>query len=188
MWPFDRTSRELIYARSKMPKAKNRLAIHDVTAEGKEWFVHSITPVSPPEKPPRVRVGGDDCSQPYDMSLLNVSSMSFGSLSANAIKALNAGAAEGGFAHDTGEGGISPYHLGGGDLIWEVGTGYFGARTRDGNFDPHEFRSKATGKTVKAVSLKLSQGAKPGLGGVLPKGKVTPNCAYTGGSAEPKVC
>ena len=176
--PFDRTSRQLVYARSKDAKGEESFGtIHDVTAEGKEWFVHSITPVSPPEEPPRVRVGGDDCSQPYEMSLLNVSSMSFGSLSANAIKALNAGAAEGGFAHDTGEGGISPYHLGGGDLIWEVGTGYFGARTRDGNFDPHEFRSKATGKTVKAVSLKLSQGAKPGLGGVLPKGKVTPEIA-----------
>src|SRR5699024_4123815 len=133
--------------------------------------------VTPPEKTPRVRIGGDDCSQPYDMSLINVSSMRFGSLSTNAIKTLNTGAAEGGCGHDTSEGGSSPNNSRGGDLIWELGTGYFGARNKDGNFDPHEFRSKATGKTVKAVSLKLSQGAKPGLGGVLPKGKVTPEIA-----------
>src|SRR5699024_2269511 len=111
------------------------------------------------------------------MAFINLSSISLGSVSANAIKALDAGPADGGFAHDTGEGGISPYHLGGGDLIWELGTGYFGARTKDGNFDPHECRSKDTGKTDKAVSLKLSQGAKPGLGGGLPKGKVTSEIA-----------
>ena len=174
--PFDYTSRQLIYARARDEKGEASFGtLHDVTADGKEWFVHSMKPMDPPETVPKVRVGGDDCSQPYDMSLLNVSAMSFGSLSANAIQALNAGAAQGGFAHDTGEGGISPYHLsGGGDLIWELGTAYFGARTRDGNFDAEEFADKAASDAVKAVSLKLSQGAKPGIGGVLPQGKISP--------------
>lgn len=173
--PFDRTSRQLIYARARDDKSEESFGtLHDVAADGKEWFVHSITPVDPPETVPRIRVGGDDCTQPYDMALLNVSSMSYGSLSANAIQALNAGAAKGGFAHDTGEGGISDHHLsGGGDLIWELGTAYLGARTRDGDFNPAEFVEKAAYPSVKAVSLKLSQGAKPGIGGVLPQGKIT---------------
>ena len=112
------------------------------------------------------------------MALLNVSAMSFGSLSSNAILALNRGAAEGGFAHDTGEGGISEYHLRyGGDLVWEIGTGYFGCRTKDGGFDPDEFAKKAAGDSVRCVSLKLSQGAKPGKGGVLPGAKVNAEIA-----------
>ena len=112
------------------------------------------------------------------MALLNVSAMSFGALSANAIRALNQGAALGGFAHDTGEGGLSPYHLEhGGDIVWEIGTGYFGARTKDGDFDPATFSDKASGDSVKCVSLKLSQGAKPGIGGVLPGAKVTKEIA-----------
>src|SRR5699024_11656534 len=115
-----------------------------VCADGTPWFVHSMMPMDPPETVPTVRVGGDHCNPPYDMSLLNVSAMSFGSLSANAIEALNAGAARGGFAHDTGEGGISPYHLsGGGDLIWELGTAYVGARAADARFDSEEFAGKA---------------------------------------------
>ena len=122
-------------------------------------------------------VGGPDCAQPYEMALLNVSAMSFGALSANAIRALNRGAAAGGFAHDTGEGGISPYHREGGDLIWEIGSGYFGARTEDGDFDPRMFAEKAADPQVKCVELKLSQGAKPGIGGVLPASKVTPEIA-----------
>src|SRR5699024_7464238 len=143
--------------------------------DGKEWFVHSMKPMDPPETVPKVRVGGDDCTQPYDMSLLNVSAMSFGSLSANAIQALNAGAAQGGFAYDTGEGGISQYHLfGGGDLLWDLGIAYCGARTRDGNYDGEEFTDKSASDVVKEVSLKLSQGAKLGIGGVLPQGNISP--------------
>ena len=131
------------------------------------------------KEPPRVRIGGPDCTQPYDMALLNVSAMSFGSLSAHAIEALNRGAARGGFAHDTGEGAISPYHRNGGDLVWEIGSGYFGARTKDGCLDEREFAEKAADDQVKMVSLKLSQGAKPGLGGVLPGAKVTREIART---------
>ena len=127
---------------------------------------------------PRVTVGGPDCSQPYSMALLNVSAMSFGALSSNALLALNTGAAKGGFAHDTGEGGLTDYHLrNGGDLIWEVGSGYFGCRTQDGDFDAAMFADKAAHPNVKCVSLKLSQGAKPGIGGVLPAAKVTKEIA-----------
>lgn len=188
--PFNRTTRELIYARSRDEKGEESFGtLHDIERAGQEWFVHSNTPLDPPTTPPRVRVGGDDCSQPYDMSLLNVSSMSFGALSENAIRALNAGAAQGGFAHDTGEGGLTPYHLsGGGDLIWEIGTGYFGARTADGDFDEHQFAEKASQDAVKVVSLKLSQGAKPGIGGVLPASKVTPEIAQFRGVPVSEKC
>jgi glutamate synthase domain-containing protein 2 len=137
-----------------------------------------MAPVAMAAKPPRVRVGGPDCTKPYDMALLNVSAMSFGSLSSNAILALNTGSARGGFAHDTGEGGLSEYHLRpGGDLVWEIGTGYFGCRTKDGGFDEGEFRDKSAHEQVRCVSLKLSQGAKPGIGGVLPGGKVNAEIA-----------
>ena len=123
-------------------------------------------------------IGGPDCTKPYSMALLNVSAMSFGALSANAIRALNKGAQMGGFAHDTGEGGLSPYHLEhGGDLVWEIGSGYFATRTKDGDFDRHEFADKASSDQVKMVSLKLSQGAKPGIGGVLPAAKVSAEIA-----------
>ena len=123
-------------------------------------------------------MGGPDCANPYDMSLLNVSAMSFGALSGNALRALYKGAALGGFAHDTGEGGLTSYHTQfGGDLIWEIGSGYFGARTEDGGFDSEMFADKAASPSVKCVSLKLSQGAKPGLGGVLPASKVTAEIA-----------
>lgn len=188
--PFDKTSRELIYSRARDDKKEESFGtVHDVTAEGKEWFVHSITPVKPLSVPPRISVGGADCTKPYDMALLNVSSMSYGSLSANAIQALNAGAAKGKFAHDTGEGGISPHHLaGGGDLIWEIGTAYFGARTDDGDFDPQKFADRASNDVVKMVSLKLSQGAKPGIGGVLPKDKITQELAEIRGVPRDKKC
>lgn len=133
-------------------------------------------------------VGGPQCTQPYDMALLNVSAMSFGALSAHAIEALNAGAAMGGFLHDTGEGAISPYHLKhGGDLNWEVASGYFGCRTKDGHFDADQFEKKARGETVKTISVKLSQGAKPGLGGVLPGAKVNQEIADTRGVPIGKV-
>ncbi|WP_327289732.1 FMN-binding glutamate synthase family protein [Streptomyces sp. NBC_01198] len=177
--PFDRDVRSIVYERAKGTDAEEPYGTErDVYQTGHEFLVPSMAPRPVPEQPPRVRIGGPDCTQPYDMALLNVSAMSFGSLSSNAILALNGGAAAGGFAHDTGEGGMSEYHLRpGGDLVWEVGTGYFGCRTRDGDFDAREFADKAAHPNVKCVSLKLSQGAKPGIGGVLPGAKVNAEIA-----------
>ncbi len=184
--PFDRETRDLVYDRAKGTKGDEPFGTErDVNAIGYEFLRHSLRARFADELAPRVRLGGPDCTQPYDIALLNVSAMSFGALSANAIEALNAGAARGGFAHDTGEGGISPYHLrGGGDLIWEVGSGYFGCRDADGRFDPAKFADRARLPAVKAVSVKLSQGAKPGLGGVLPGAKVSPEIAATRGVPE----
>ncbi|WP_344660337.1 FMN-binding glutamate synthase family protein [Catenulispora subtropica] len=177
--PYDRDTRTVIYERSKGIHGDQAFGTElDVEASGYEFLEHSMAPEQPTPEQPRVMVGGPDCTQPYPMALLNVSAMSFGALSANAILALNKGARAGGFAHDTGEGGISPYHReGGGDLIWEIGSGYFGARTPDGRFDPEKFRDKAADPQIKMVELKLSQGAKPGLGGVLPGAKVTAQIA-----------
>nr|WP_206313575.1 FMN-binding glutamate synthase family protein [Streptomyces coryli] len=177
--PYDRDTRDIVYERAKGTAAEEPFGTElDLYAEGQEFLVHSMAPVPAPETPPTVRVGGPDCTRPYDMALLNVSAMSFGSLSAHAIEALNAGAARGGFAHDTGEGGISDYHRRpGGDLVWEIGTGYFGCRTDEGGFDAGEFAEKAAYDQVKCVSLKISQGAKPGIGGVLPGRKVTAEIA-----------
>lgn len=177
--PFDRDVRTIVYERAKGTDAEQPYGTErDVYLAGYEYLVPSMAPLQAPSTPPRVRIGGPDCRHPYDMALLNVSAMSFGSLSANAILALNGGAAAGGFAHDTGEGGLSEYHLRpGGDLVWEIGTGYFGCRTRDGDFDPAEFADKAAHDNVKCVSLKLSQGAKPGIGGVLPGSKVNAEIA-----------
>ncbi|MGW4271678.1 FMN-binding glutamate synthase family protein [Streptomyces seoulensis] len=177
--PFDRDVRTIVYERAKGTDAEQPYGTErDVYLAGYEYLVPSMAPRQAPGTPPRVRIGGPDCRHPYDMALLNVSAMSFGSLSANAILALNGGAAAGGFAHDTGEGGLSEYHLRpGGDLVWEIGTGYFGCRTRDGDFDPAEFADKAAHDHVKCVSLKLSQGAKPGIGGVLPGTKVNAEIA-----------
>jgi glutamate synthase domain-containing protein 2 len=139
---------------------------------------HSIAPKGRVLESFRITVGGPDCTKPYSASVFNISAMSFGSLSPNAIRALNAGARMGNFAHDTGEGGVSPYHReNGGDLIWEVGSGYFGCRTRDGHFDPAKFSEVAGLDQVKMVELKISQGAKPGHGGVLPAAKVSPEIA-----------
>ncbi|MGW8380027.1 FMN-binding glutamate synthase family protein [Actinacidiphila sp. SB3-2] len=177
--PFDRDTRSTVYERAKGVTDQDPFGTErDVYRPGYEFFVHTVMPRPTPEKPFRVRVGGPHCAVPYEMALLNVSAMSFGSLSSNAIQALNRGAAEGGFAQDTGEGGISDHHLRyGGDLVWELGTGYFGCRTPEGDFDPEEFARKAAWDTVRAVSLKLSQGAKPGVGGVLPGSKVSAEIA-----------
>ncbi|WP_051681602.1 FMN-binding glutamate synthase family protein [Cellulomonas sp. HZM] len=177
--PFDRDTRSLVYERAKgVDEEKPYGTELDVNELGHEYLVHSTTPLEPPDEPARVLVGGPDCARPYSMALLNVSAMSFGALSANAIRALNRGAALGGFAHDTGEGGLSRYHEEhGGDLVWEVGTGYFGCRTDDGGFDATRFADTAAKDQVKTVSLKLSQGAKPGIGGVLPAAKVTKEIA-----------
>ena len=181
--PFDRETRDMVYERAAGTKGDEPFGTErDVNAMGYEFLRHSLRARFADDLDPRVRLGGPECSRPYDIALLNVSAMSFGALSANAIEALNAGAARGGFAHDTGEGGISPYHLrGGGDLIWEIGSGYFGCRDAEGRFDPAAFAQKATLPSVKAVSVKLSQGAKPGLGGVLPGSKVSAEIAATRG-------
>jgi glutamate synthase domain-containing protein 2 len=181
--PFDRETRDMVYERAKGTKGDEPFGTErDVNAIGYEFLRHSLRAHFADDLEPKIRLGGPDCTQPYDIALLNVSAMSFGALSANAIEALSGGAARGGFAHDTGEGGISPYHLrGGGDLIWEIGSGYFGCRDADGRFDPVAFAEKAQLESVKAVSIKLSQGAKPGLGGVLPGAKVSPEIAATRG-------
>ena len=181
--PFDRETRDMIYERAKGTKGDEPFGTErDVNALGYEFLRHSLRAHFASELAPRVRLGGTDCAQPYDIALLNVSAMSFGALSGNAIEALNGGAARGGFAHDTGEGGISPYHLTyGGDLIWEIGSGYFGCRDADGHFDAVLFGEKAALPSVKAISIKLSQGAKPGLGGVLPGAKVSAEIAATRG-------
>lgn len=181
--PFDRETRDMVYERAAGTKGDEPFGTErDVNAVGYEFLRHSMRARFADDLDPRVRLGGAHCTQPYDIPLLNVSAMSFGALSANAIEALNTGAARGGFAHDTGEGGISPYHLrGGGDLIWEIGSGYFGWRDDDGHFDPAAFAEKTRLPSVKAVSVKLSQGAKPGLGGVLPGAKVSAEIAATRG-------
>jgi glutamate synthase domain-containing protein 2 len=181
--PFDRETRDMVYERAKGTKGDEPFGTErDVYAIGHEFLRQSLRAHFADDLEPKVRLGGPDCTQPYDIALLNVSAMSFGALSANAIEALSGGAARGGFAHDTGEGGISPYHLrGGGDLIWEIGSGYFGCRDADGRFDPVAFAEKSQLEAVKAVSIKLSQGAKPGLGGVLPGAKVSPEIAETRG-------
>ena len=184
--PYDRDTRDLVYERAKGTAAEEPFGSErNVYESGYEFLVPSIAPVPVPQDPPTVRIGGPECTKPYDMALMNVSAMSFGSLSANAVLALNHGAALGGFAHDTGEGGLSEYHLRhGGDLVWEIGTGYFGCRTEDGDFDPDQFARKAAHEQVKCVSLKLSQGAKPGIGGVLPGDKVNAEIARVRGVPE----
>ncbi|WP_166822580.1 FMN-binding glutamate synthase family protein [Brevibacterium limosum] len=188
--PFDRDIRSLVYERAKGIHGELAFGTErDVNSVGYEFLIHSTAPVAVPDRTPRVQVGGPDCAKPYSMALLNVSAMSFGSLSPNAVRALNRGADLGGFAHDTGEGGISDYHLeNGGDLVWEIGSGYFGARTDNGDFDPSQFADQSSRDQVKCVSLKLSQGAKPGIGGVLPAAKVNAEIARTRGVPQGEKC
>lgn len=180
--PFNRDTRSIIYERAKsVPDEKPFGTELDVYAEGYTFMMHSVAPRPLPANPgrsTRVTVGGEQCSQPYSASVLNISAMSFGALGKAAIRAMNTGAKMGGFAHDTGEGGLSKYHLeNGGDLIWQVGTGYFGCRTPDGHFDPDLFAKNAAHDQVKMIELKVSQGAKPGHGGILPAAKVTEEIA-----------
>jgi glutamate synthase domain-containing protein 2 len=176
--PFTREERDVIYQRSKGDLSTLPFGTqHDVYAMGYEWINHSMAPVVVEEKECRVVIGATTCKQPYSASILNISAMSFGALSGNAIESLNLGALEGGFAHNTGEGSISPHHLQGGDLIWQVGTGYFGCRTPDGKFDRDKFVANANRESVKMIELKISQGAKPGHGGILPAAKITPEIA-----------
>ena len=179
--PFNRLSRNVICQRAKKVNDTTpfgtQLNVYEV---GYEWLNHSITPLDghKADLNPRVMVGGPDCKQPYSASILNVSAMSFGSLSKNAILALNGGAKLGNFAHNTGEGGLSPYHLEpGGDIIWQIGTGYFGCRNRQGGFNAEKFAERAANPAVKMIEIKLSQGAKPGHGGILPAAKVTKEIA-----------
>src|SRR5262245_41867160 len=173
--PFSRDKRAIVYQRAKNVLDKRPFGTqYDVYADGYEWLHHSIAPQRPAVEPFRVMIGGPDCTKPYSASVFNISAMSFGALSPNAIRALNGGARQGGFAHDTGEGGVSPYHREmGGDIIWEVGSGYFGCRNRDGTFNPDEFARISGDDQIKMVELKISQGAKPGHGGVLPAAKVS---------------
>ena len=177
--PFDREQRSLVYQRAKgalqtIPFGTQR----DVYEPGHEWLIHSLAPRVAPQVDPRVPIGGPQCAAPYHAAHLNVSAMSYGALSKYAIRALNTGARDGGFYHNTGEGGLSPYHLEpGGDVCWQIGTGYFGCRTPDGRFDPTLFAAHAATPAVKMIELKLSQGAKPSHGGILPAAKVTPEIA-----------
>ena len=188
--PFSRDRRAVVYQRAKaMLDMRPFGTKHDVYADGYEWMSHSIAPRPVADDHFRITVGGPDCTKPYSASVFNISAMSFGSLSANAIRALNNGARLGGFAHDTGEGGYSPYHReGGGDIIWEIGSGYFGARNPDGTFSPEKFAAAAANEQVKMVELKLSQGAKPGHGGVLPAPKVSPEISLTRGVPQGEDC
>jgi glutamate synthase domain-containing protein 2 len=173
--PFSRDKRALIYQRSKMQLDKRPFGTqYNVYEDGFEWLNHSIAAGTPEPAQFRIDIGGPDCTAPYSASVLNISAMSFGALSPNAIRALNKGAKLGNFAHDTGEGGVSPYHLeGGGDLIWEIGSGYFGARDESGHFSPQRFTAMAAHPNIRMIEIKLSQGAKPGHGGVLPAAKVS---------------
>jgi glutamate synthase domain-containing protein 2 len=180
--PFSRDKRAIVYQRAKMVLDKRPFGTqYDVYAESYEWINHSLVPKPLASEPFRITVGGPDCPRPYSASVFNISAMSFGSLSANAIRALNKGAKMGNFAHDTGEGGFSPYHKeNGGDIIWEIGSGYFGCRDKNGFFSAERFAEVASGnEQIRMVELKMSQGAKPGHGGVLPAAKVSAEIART---------
>ncbi|HLS83384.1 MAG TPA: FMN-binding glutamate synthase family protein [Arenimonas sp.] len=180
--PFSRQQRAIVYQRAKDVLDKRPFGTqHDVYGNNYEWINHSLRPVKIESADFRVLVG-EDRQQPYSASVFNISAMSFGSLSANAIRALNEGARRGGFYHDTGEGSISAYHReNGGDLVWEIGSGYFGCRDGDGRFDPERFQRNAADPQVKMIELKLSQGAKPGQGGILPAAKVSPEISEARG-------
>ncbi|MEM8562752.1 MAG: glutamate synthase-related protein, partial [Pseudomonadota bacterium] len=171
--PFNREERDLVYRRAKgLDDTQPFGTEHDITETGWLGAAHSMITTEVREETKRVTIGGEQCTKPYSASRLNCSAMSFGSLSANAIMALNKGAKLGGFYHNTGEGGFSPYHQQGGDIVWQIGTGYFGCRTPDGDFDSAAFTERATLDQVKMIEIKISQGAKPSHGGVLPAAKV----------------
>ncbi len=187
--PFSRSQRSLVYQRAKGEPDKRPFGTQlDVHAEGYEWINHSLAPTKLASHDFRITVGAS-CAQPYSISVFNISAMSFGALSANAILALNAGAKRGGFAHDTGEGSISIHHrVHGGDLVWEVASGYFGCRNDDGSFNAEKFAANARDPQVKLIEIKLSQGAKPGHGGVLPGAKVTAEIAQARGVPQGVDC
>ncbi|PJG43538.1 glutamate synthase [Acinetobacter tandoii] len=189
--PFSRMQRSLVYQRSKNENSDKPFgSIIDVYQQDYRFMTHSIQPC-PPADPStfRIQIGSSQCSQPYNASIMNISAMSFGSLSANAIRALNKGAQLGNFYHDTGEGSLSPYHLEyGGDIVWELGSGYFGCRTEDGTFDPVKFAQQAVLPQIKMIEIKLSQGAKPGHGGILPKHKISAEIAQIRGIPRDRDC
>ena len=194
--PFTRNQRSLVYQRAKKQLDKAPFGTQlDVDQEGYEWMTHSLAPKAA-RNDFRVLIGANDkgevnpgVSAPYSASVFNISAMSFGSLSANAILALNQGAKMGGFAHDTGEGSVSRYHReGGGDLIWEIGSGYFGCRDDEGRFSPQRFEKAARSEQVKMIEIKLSQGAKPGQGGILPGAKVSEEIAEARGVQPGRDC
>lgn len=188
--PFSRDDRSIVYQRAKGVEDKRPFGTRqNVYKAGYSWLTHSLQPRQIENTDFRVTIGGPACKQPYSASIYNISAMSFGALSANAISALNTGAAAGGFAHDTGEGGISRYHrLGGGDLIYEIGSGYFGCRADHGGFDADKFALQAIDPQVKMIEIKLSQGAKPGHGGLLPASKISPEIAEARGVPMGKDC
>ena len=197
--PFSRAQRSLVYQRAKGEPDNQPFGTHlDVGKQGYEWVNHSMAPTKLDTHDFRIWIGGSPdapspsaqpCTRPYRASVFNISALSFGSLSANAILALNKGAQMGGFAHDTGEGSISSHHrVNGGDLIWEIGSGYFGCRNDDGTFNAERFAANATDPQVKLIEIKLSQGAKPGHGGILPGPKVTAEIAAARGVPEGKDC
>ena len=177
--PISREFRALVYQRAKGVRDTRPFGtVFDLNRAGAEWVNHSLAPIQNPDKDPRILFGEANCSKPYAASPLNISAMSYGALSKNAIMALNKGAKADNFAHNTGEGGLSPYHLKyGGDIIWQIGTGYFGCRAADGGFSEEKFQENATKDVVKMIEIKLSQGAKPGHGGILPAAKVTQEIA-----------
>ena len=174
--PIAREIRSLVYQRAKketesLPFGTQR----NVYGEGYEWIPHSLAPKHVDPQTLRVQVGGPQCTKPYSASIFNISAMSYGALSSAAVQSLNGGAKIGGFYHNTGEGGLSPHHLSeGGDIVWQIGTGYFGCRTPDGKFASDLFQERATLPSVKMIEIKLSQGAKPSHGGILPAAKITP--------------
>jgi glutamate synthase domain-containing protein 2 len=188
--PFSRSQRTLVYSRSKAVSDKRPFGTTlDVMAPGYQWINQSLAPTHLPDYNFRIEIGGKDCTQKYSASIFNISAMSFGALSANAVMALNFGAKKGNFAHDTGEGSISRYHrVHGGDLIWEIGSGYFGCRTEDGKFDQNKYIENALDPQVKMIEIKLSQGAKPGHGGILPGPKVTTEIAEARGVKVGEAC
>ncbi|MCX0333414.1 FMN-binding glutamate synthase family protein [Acinetobacter radioresistens] len=189
--PFSRVQRSLVYQRAKNENSDKPFgSILDVYQADYRFITHSLAPCSPADPATfRIQIGNEQCTQPYSASIFNISGMSFGSLSANAILALNQGAKMGNFYHDTGEGSISPYHLeNGGDLVWQIASGYFGCRTLDGQFDEGKFAKQAQLEQVKMIELKLSQGAKPGHGGILPKHKISEEIALIRGVSRDRDC
>lgn len=189
--PFSRMQRSLVYQRAKNENADKPFgSIIDVYEPNYRFIVHSIAPCPPADTETfRVLIGNNQCKQPYSASIMNISAMSFGSLSANAIRALNKGAKLGNFYHDTGEGSLNPYHLEhGGDIVWQIASGYFGCRTAEGLFDPEKFAQQAKNPKIKMIELKLSQGAKPGHGGILPKHKITEEIAQIRGVSREHDC
>lgn len=176
--PLNKNQRTYVYSRAKLENDNHPFGTeHDLQGESMEWTAHSIYTTEKLEVAPRVKIGGKDCTQPYQASLLNISAMSYGSLSSKAIESLNLGAKLGGFYHNTGEGGISSYHRSGGDVTYQIGTGYFGCRDKEGNFSPENFVKTINFPSLRMVEIKLSQGAKPGHGGVLPAVKNSPEIA-----------